>query len=310
MHNPHMHPTDRKKELLYNNRIWIAASSAAICGVVAGYPFDSIKTRMQTYQYSSLWSCLKDTIKEEGFAGLYRVNQNSLTYITFSSTIAGGISGSAIATFTCPLELVKIQMQLSELINKERLKTIDVLKAEIFKMQNVTSSSYQKRLASLRNLENIVELSKNTNPEQSSRFRNLNSIKSIIRSHGPLGLYSGISINLLRDFLGSGIYFGTYETSKLLLKRVMKSNDSSPITHMIAGGICGVFAWIVIFPIDLIKSQYQKNLLAYPGNKQNYFECLRRIYASGGLKGFYRGISVTLIRAFPLHALNFTIYEY
>lgn len=35
----------------------------------------------------------------------------------------------------------------------------------------------------------------------------------------------------------------------------------------------------------------------------------RDIYARGGFRGFYRGLGVTLIRAFPIHSLNFLVYE-
>ncbi|KAI9481157.1 MAG: hypothetical protein EXX96DRAFT_447319, partial [Benjaminiella poitrasii] len=60
------------QEILWANRTIIAASAAAIVGVVSGYPFDSIKTRLQTQNYDSISSCIKRTYKDEGIRGFFR----------------------------------------------------------------------------------------------------------------------------------------------------------------------------------------------------------------------------------------------
>ncbi|PVU89091.1 hypothetical protein BB561_005556 [Smittium simulii] len=322
----------------------MSAATAAICGVVTGYPFDSIKTRMQTYNYSSVWLCTKVTCTEEGLKGLYRgimpplftitltkslsfsiyestkskikslynpLDPGSLGYIYMASTIAGGVSGAFIAMFTCPLELVKIQMQLSQLIHSERLKRIEFLKNELTKSKNLNQAGNQSYLASLKSLQKMTNYSQSTNlSSKKKELRNWDSVKYIMRYHGARGFYSGIGVNLARDFLGSGLYFGTYEASKSIIKSLFRSEDSGPMIHMLAGGLCGVFAWSFIFPIDTIKSVYQKNLLAFPGVKQTYYSCFSSIYFQQGLRGLYKGVAVTLIRAFPIHALNFTVYEY
>jgi solute carrier family 25 (mitochondrial carnitine/acylcarnitine transporter), member 20/29 len=54
------------------NRTVVAASSAAVVGVAAGFPFDSIKTRMQTHHYDSMLQCVKSTYHEEGMRGFFR----------------------------------------------------------------------------------------------------------------------------------------------------------------------------------------------------------------------------------------------
>ncbi|KAI8640048.1 hypothetical protein BD408DRAFT_325456, partial [Parasitella parasitica] len=60
------------KEVLWANRTIIAASAAAVVGVVSGYPFDSIKTRLQTQHYNSMAACIKQTYSEEGVRGFFR----------------------------------------------------------------------------------------------------------------------------------------------------------------------------------------------------------------------------------------------
>jgi Mitochondrial carrier protein len=76
-----------------------------------------------------------------------------------------------------------------------------------------------------------------------------------------------------------------------------------------AGGTCGILCWIVVFPIDLIKSVMQKDIMAPKPTYDTIRECVSDIKARQGYRGFYRGMSVTLMRAFPIHSLNFLVYE-
>jgi len=38
--------------------------------------------------------------------------------------------------------------------------------------------------------------------------------------------------------------------------------------------------------------------------------CIKATYNASGIRGFYAGIGPTLIRAFPIHSINFMVYEY
>ncbi|KAJ2426121.1 hypothetical protein GGF41_002175 [Coemansia sp. RSA 2531] len=117
---------------------------------------------------------------------------------------------------------------------------------------------------------------------------------------------------IVRDSSGTAIYFASYETVKETLRRLTGSDTTGPLTHMLAGGTCGVVSWLLIFPVDLIKSTMQSQVLKPKGAKTfaSSLQCLRDIHSRLGLAGLYRGISVSLIRAFPIHGLNFVVYEW
>jgi hypothetical protein len=85
--------------------------------------------------------------------------------------------------------------------------------------------------------------------------------------------------------------------------------NAGPLTQFLAGGICGIMCWIVVFPLDLVKTLIQKEILLPNPTYKSAKDCVRDIYFKNGFNGFYRGISVTLIRAFPIHSLNFLVYE-
>ncbi|KXS20592.1 mitochondrial carrier [Gonapodya prolifera JEL478] len=69
--------------VVHNNRTAVAATASALVGVAVGYPFDSIKTRMQTADYPSMRACVKDTYKTEGLGGFYRGCLPTIAIVAF-----------------------------------------------------------------------------------------------------------------------------------------------------------------------------------------------------------------------------------
>jgi mitochondrial ornithine carrier protein len=60
----------------------------------------------------------------------------------------------------------------------------------------------------------------------------------------------------------------------------------------------------VPYPIDTIKSELQTMT-----KKSTFTEVGKAILAKDGIKGLYRGVSVTMIRAMPGNATIFFVYE-
>lgn len=52
----------------------------------------------------------------------------------------------------------------------------------------------------------------------------------------------------MRDSIGTGIYFMTYESSKQLLTTFGndRSHSSNPLAVLVAGGLCGIVSWAMI----------------------------------------------------------------
>ncbi|ORZ17204.1 mitochondrial carrier domain-containing protein [Absidia repens] len=291
-------------DLLQVNRTVVAASCAATSSVLSGFPFDSVKTRMQTHSYDSILSCVKVTYKEEGARGFFRgilpplvtvsmiksvsftvyeksksffrthtdLQGDTLRTLTPLTTISGGCSGAFVAFLSCPLELVKIQRQLEQVLLKQQF------------IQNGGSG--------------------NPPAMESSSIR---AARQIIQRKGFFGLWNGLRCHSARDTLGTAFYFGSYETSKRILSG--PNMESGPLTHFFAGGMCGVFSWLLVFPIDLVKSVMQKDVMVMEPKYKSVTHCVQSIIRQQGAKGLYRGLSVTLLRAFPIHSLNFLVYE-
>jgi solute carrier family 25 carnitine/acylcarnitine transporter 20/29 len=119
----------------------------------------------------------------------------------------------------------------------------------------------------------------------------------------PKSLYKGFSITLFRETPGFGIYFTTYNN---LTKRFNQEKTLSK--SFLFGAMSGLSSWIFIYPSDLIKTRYQAIKENNPSN--SITQVIKNIYKTDGAIGFYRGFSLAIMRALPLHGGVFLGYEY
>lgn len=69
----------------------------------------------------------------------------------------------------------------------------------------------------------------------------------------------------------------------------------------------GQIAWLASLPMDMVKSIMQTSS---ESNKLSATEVTRQIYNSPtGVRTFYRGVGITVLRAFPSNAALFLGYE-
>jgi len=346
--------TKRSKKYLVNvianNETSISAAAASIIGTVVGYPFDSIKTRMQTYNYGKMRNCMKLTYESEGLRGFYRgvgpplitislvksisfsiynrsknlieryYDPKSLYGLTISSSAAGAVSGYLSAVISCPLELIKMQRQIEQLLVRQSSITASInaeTAKQAAKAAAKKSASTAVKFGTKSSLNSAAQQTTNNvvkNSIPNSTFKGHYSTTSlqtgikIFKANGIRGLYRGFLFQGFRDALGTGSYFCAYEITKRLL--TMGDRESNHVTHFFAGGFAGIASWICIFPVDLVKSKIQIDAKSTQKLYKSQLECIKQIYRTNGVKGFYQGISSCLVRAFPVHALNFVVYEH
>lgn len=106
-------------------------------------------------------------------------------------------------------------------------------------------------------------------------------------------------MTIAREVPAFGAYFWTYEY-------LTRREDLSPISTssmLMAGGTAGAVSWIVIYPIDVIKSRMQIDDSKY----KNSMDCLRKSVSKEGFGFLYRGLTPTILRAFPVNAATFAV---
>ncbi|CAG8958321.1 hypothetical protein HYFRA_00000677 [Hymenoscyphus fraxineus] len=311
-----------RKRWVKRYRTEVAASVSSIFSTFGAFPLDSVKTRMQTYKYNSFMDCVRHTYQTEKFRGFFRgvlapmasvtlvrtisfsVYQRSKytyaawfkrnlgfdpllhvntpgTYPTLSTIAcfgaAGATAGSFITLVACPFELTKISAQVSVLMAHRNQSSVSDAASS-----REVAASYQNK----------------------GTFQ---TAKNIVKHRGIAGLYSGFNLHLMRDTLGTAIYFMTYESSKQLLTTY--TNDTSPtnpLAVLFAGGLCGVASWALIYPIDSAKSIYQRNCLTVCRGET--VKKAPKIQFRN--KTMYRGLGVSMARSCVVNSIFFSVFEF
>lgn len=302
-----MDPSAPQQTLFDFTRVNIvfAGLASGIVGTCFGHPLDLIKVRLQARsEYKGSWDCFAQTWRNDGLPGLFRgigpplFGSSLLNVVAFSSysflndaqrdyrrrtgrgdtlasynySLSGIGVGCACAPVVCPIEVVKVRMQLD-----------------------------QGKKGSIKSL--IPQL---------RRYKgSWDCFKTILRTEGFLGLYTGFSSTTMRDVSYSATYFSVYEPLKQFLRsRLSRDTDNAtgfhPLSVILSGGISGALAWTAALPFDCIKTLVQQENYVTGDGKVGP---VRAHYTKYGVKGFYSGWVPTILRAFAVSGIRFLVYE-
>ncbi|EXJ79588.1 hypothetical protein A1O3_07867 [Capronia epimyces CBS 606.96] len=262
-------------QIYYAKKYRQVLSSAPACAlaVVAGAPLENMKVRMQSCHFPNAFQALKYTYRTEGLRGFWAGTLNPLVSITVSRALGFSIYRKAKYTFDSWIETATGRSPLQH-VNKPGtypdLSTVTCFTGAGMVSGGVTAVA----LTPVELIKNATQTSvlmasrgKDTGlgaggEKNVARVSSYMSMKRVIARQGVLGLWTGFRLHLLRDVIGSGIYFGIYETTKQSLNSYYgaeRANSAGAVA--VAGAICGVGAWVVTYPLDTMKTRAQNNLV-------------------------------------------------
>ncbi len=285
----------------------IGGAFAGIVGTGLGYPFDSVKTRMQTTGSRSITQAVGFILAENGVRGLYKGMTSPLLALTILNTLnfssyayfcsnlgvspstnlkygeddkemfewryglAASFVGPLASTVSTPFELVKTQMQL-----------------------------LKKHIA-----DGIA-------PEGAKKVTgSFTMARHLITQYGWTSLYRGHVVNTLREMVFLSTYFSVYEHSRLVIQQSLHMGEHLAIP--VAGGLSGALGWLLSFPLDNIKSNIQGAPFLSRGGEflkpNNFVEIGKNLLKTRGIIGLYSGVAPSIMRAFIVSASRFSAYE-
>ncbi|XP_043936280.1 mitochondrial carnitine/acylcarnitine carrier protein-like [Protopterus annectens] len=263
--------------------------------VLAGHPMDTVKVRLQTQPkmipgksslYTGTLDCFMKTITKEGFPGLYKGMGAPLVAIT---------PMTSLLFFGFGLGKKLQQKHPDDPLNYPQLFAAGML-AGVFSTVVLAPVERIKCLLQVQASNNVI---KYTGP--------VDCAIQLYRELGIRGVYKGIILTLMRDVPATGAYFMSYEWMKDCLTPQGKSvNELSVPRILFAGGMAGVFNWIVATPADVLKSRFQT---APEGKYKGFMDVLREMVREEGVRSLYKGFSAVMLRAFPANAACFLGFE-
>lgn len=306
-------------ERIKQNKPVVCATTASLLSTLAGYPLDSLKSRLQASRVPVTVPRMAATVlREEGFAGFFRglwvplftisvVRATSFSIYNNTKELlhahhwfdrpriqdvgaSGGLGGATAGALICfgsaPFELVKVRRQLEYSIAEAKGLHLDK-----------PPSNWQ-------------------------------AVTDIVKVAGVRGLYSGFPMHFLRDTSGTALYFWEYDSLRFLLGR-SASGEQGPtppwlplpasLVPFACGSFAGVTSWALIYPLDVVKTKVQQRALSGQ-RKRGIVETFTRLIRGPdpnnprsflrGMGRLYRGLSVSAIRSVTTHGLLWTIFDY
>ena len=144
----------------------------------------------------------------------------------------------------------------------------------------------------------------------------LGTFVNIVRTQGPLGLYTGLTAALLRQLTYSTVRFGVYEDLKTRFgptPTASNPNPKPPLTHLVAmSSFSGFMGGIVGNPGDVLNVRMQSDFAKAPSERRNYNNALNgliRMIREEGLASIMRGVSANSSRALLMTASQLASYD-
>ncbi|KAI1493168.1 mitochondrial carrier domain-containing protein [Biscogniauxia mediterranea] len=141
----------------------------------------------------------------------------------------------------------------------------------------------------------------------------LRAVRDIHRDEGVRGFFRGLAPGLAQIVPYMGLFFAIYEGTRRPLAELRLPFGSGDAA---AGMVASIAAKTGVFPLDLVRKRIQvqgptrgryvhKNIPEYAGT----LPTIRQIVRREGLRGLYRGLTVSLFKAAPASAVTMWTYE-
>jgi solute carrier family 25 folate transporter 32 len=284
----------------------VAGSAAGAATAVAICPLDVIKTRMQVQKhhaeggpkYKGLFHSASLIAREEGLRGLYK---------GLSPTLMALIPSWAVY-----------------------FSTYEMLKSRLCRIHFFETSPHARHLAASigAGAVNAIVLSPiwvvrtRLQVQETNRYTGVvHCLRTIVREEGFRALYRGLSPSFL-GLIHVAVQFPAYEMCKGWLVEWHKKHpkpaselepgetdvdamDKLPVLEIVfASAASKLLASVVAYPHEVLRSKMQQST-----SGKSIVPLSVHLFRKGGIKAFYRGLSVNLVRVVPAAAITFTTFE-
>ncbi|KAH7118789.1 mitochondrial carrier domain-containing protein [Dendryphion nanum] len=274
---------------------WAGYISGAT-GILIGNPLDLIKTRIQAGNAPSPTSITATPVPQ---------SQSFRTHFDHAGTLVRGATAPILG--------------------------YGALNAILFVTYNRSLELFGDSPAIPSNLLKVWELVKCRAQVAPGHASSWSIARDVWKHEGIRGLYHGGGITSIRDAVGYGFYFWSYEWSKQAWSSPDDTDGQTAMKVLLCGGLAGVATWVSIFPLDVVKTRVQtqhlekslevaeeQRTLLRAGSmehvagpkKLSTLEVAKHAYRTEGTSVFFRGLGICSIRAFVVNAVQWAVYEW
>jgi len=280
---------------------------AGSLGLLVGHPLDSLKVALQTgseAKFAFNWSNIRKL-----YSGIvpplltigavsslnFAIYDNTRRLLFINKLRSGGVKGEEYGICDSPNYLTDDSLGNVAIAGSIAGGIVSLLTSPFI----IVKTTQQVR-PELSIQEVIKETYAHTNlPAERASMRNF---------------YIGYPSHIFCEGVGRGVYMVIYEGGK---RAIAKSNNKSVLEvtvaeRMASAFLAGCLCWALIFPADTIRSKIYAHHVLNPLDPETpgSFEMAAKIWKEKGMRGFFKGVSLTVVRAGPVAATVLPIYDY
>lgn len=212
-------------------------------------------------------------------------------YVAWKFLLAGGIAGAVSRTATAPFDRLKVYL--------------------ITDIPDAPPSKPTNGLGDAKTIKNVAHHPLRFGQKGYEHLRQ--AVIHIYRDGGGVrAFWVGNGLNVTKIFPESAIKFFSYEYSKRFFAKywdcVPDQTEISGTSRFISGGIGGLTSQWIIYPVETLKTQLQSSIGPVQGQSM-LMKTARHMWRTGGMRSYYRGLTLGLIGVFPYSAIDMSTFE-
>jgi len=262
----------------------IAGAAGGVTSVLLGQPFDLIKVKLQTTNSSNVLRVGKDVWVHEGPLAFYK----GAAVPFLGVGVCVGIQFTVFHSCRQAFERVNAQKQY---VHGSRLSNGQAYLAGA--AAGIANSLISGPVEHIRTRLQLQ-------PHGVARLYAgpWDCIRQIVRQAGLPGLYKAYPVAFAREFQAYGCYFAAFEASITSLGRLRgkERREMSALEVVPCGALAGIAFWVGSYPIDVVKSKLQADGFGDAARYRSAWAATTDTWHQGGMRGFWRGLSPTLVR--------------
>eukprot|EP00824_Muranothrix_gubernata_P026324 TRINITY_DN914_c0_g1_i1.p1 TRINITY_DN914_c0_g1~~TRINITY_DN914_c0_g1_i1.p1 ORF type:complete len:311 (-),score=65.85 TRINITY_DN914_c0_g1_i1:54-986(-) len=134
------------------------------------------------------------------------------------------------------------------------------------------------------------------------------------KNEGLRSFWRGNFVNVIRYFPTQALNFGFKDTYRNWFCPFDPKTQFWPFFFgsLASGGAAGASSLMIVYPLDFARTRLMADMKKSSGEAREFnglADCLKKIYASDGAVGWYRGFGVSVIGIIAYRACYFGIYD-
>lgn len=281
----------------------LASYWATLVGVTATSPIDVLKTRLQVQMdkgldkqlYTRIHDSFLKMWRQEGISGMFKGYRATVVCTPIFHSIYFPLYERLRLEFSEKFNADKASLKVvfwscgiagfvSNLLTNPMWMIRTRMQAEIFRSDGL--NNYERKYKSI-----------------------TGSIYRVYSREGFLSLYTGLAASML-NISHVLVYFPIYENLKILLKTTFEPDKEHLSSKYVSLSVL-ISKWLasmVSYPVELIRAR-QQDTRSHDEKGNNFSQVFKRTYSNEGIRGFYSGFSLNLIRILPQNIIVFMLYE-